>query len=331
MARNLFAQHLPTAPVPAPIEGTGRDRAVGVGLMLTAATSTQFGASFGALAFPAIGPVGVVAVRQRVAAIVLGAAARPKFWRFRASQWRPILVLAFTFMLMNLCVYVAIDRIGLGLTITLEFLGPLAIALFGSKRLRTVLCGIAAGVGVVVLVRPGATDDYLGVAVALVAAVCWAVYIFANRAVGQRLPGVEGSATAAGISGLAYLPTGIFVLVNSELTLPVVVYDLLAGVLSSGVPYFVDVIALRLVPAHFFGVFMSVQPILAALVGMLMLGERLDLTSWIAMLVIVAANAVAVTATPHVSAPKWVDARRPRGEGKSSATPTVHNVAGNNG
>ncbi|UQN15630.1 EamA family transporter [Gulosibacter sp. ACHW.36C] len=126
MARSLSPQHLPTAPVPAPIESTGRQRATGVALMLTAGTSTLFGASFGALAFPAIGPVGVVAVRQWVAVIVLGAAARPKFWRFRASQWRPILVLAFTFMLMNLCVYVAIDRIGLGLTITLEFLGPVA-------------------------------------------------------------------------------------------------------------------------------------------------------------------------------------------------------------
>jgi inner membrane transporter RhtA len=286
--------------------------------MLTAATSTQFGASFGALAFPAIGPVGVVAVRQWVAAIVLGAVARPKFWRFRASQWRPILVLAFTFMLMNLCVYVAIDRIGLGLTITLEFLGPLAIALFGSKRLRTVLCGIAAGVGVVVLVRPGATDDYVGVAIALVAAVCWAVYIFANRAVGQRLPGVEGSATAAGISALAYLPVGVIVLVNSELTLQIVVYALLAGVLSSGVPYFVDVIALRLVPAHFFGVFMSVQPIIAALVGMLMLGERLDLTSWIAMLVIVAANAVAVTTPQRRTVTKRATARPRRAREKSA-------------
>jgi inner membrane transporter RhtA len=296
MARNLSPQHLPTAPVPAPTESTGRQRAAGVALMLTAATSTQFGASFGALAFPAIGPVGVVAVRQWVAAIVLGAVARPKFWRFRASQWRPILVLAFTFMLMNLCVYVAIDRIGLGLTITLEFLGPLAIALFGSKRLRTVLCGIAAGV----------------------AAVCWAVYIFANRAVGQRLPGVEGSATAAGISALAYLPVGVIVLVNSELTLQIVVYALLAGVLSSGVPYFVDVIALRLVPAHFFGVFMSVQPIIAALVGMLMLGERLDLTSWIAMLVIVAANAVAVTTPQRRTVTKRATARPRRAREKSA-------------
>jgi inner membrane transporter RhtA len=221
-------------------------------------------------------------------------------------------------MLMNLCVYVAIDRIGLGLTITLEFLGPLAIALFGSKRLRTVLCGIAAGVGVVVLVRPGATDDYVGVAIALVAAVCWAVYIFANRAVGQRLPGVEGSATAAGISALAYLPVGVIVLVNSELTLQIVVYALLAGVLSSGVPYFVDVIALRLVPAHFFGVFMSVQPIIAALVGMLMLGERLDLTSWIAMLVIVAANAVAVTTPQRRTVTKRATARPRRAREKSA-------------
>lgn len=298
MARTLAPHHLPTAPVATPPEATGRERALGVSLMLGSATSAQFGSSFGALAFPAVGPVGVVAVRQWVAALVLGIAARPKFWRFRADQWRPILVLACTYMLMNLCVYLAIERIGLGLTVTLEFLGPLTIALFGSKRLRTVLCAIAAAIGVVVLVRPGGTTDYLGVAIALVAAACWAVYIFANRAVGQRLPGVEGSAVAAMISALVYLPIGVIILANSALTWQVVLYALLAGLLSSGVPYFADVFALRLVPAHFFGVFMSVQPIIAALVGMLMLGERLDLASWLAMLVIVAANVVAVT-TPR--------------------------------
>jgi inner membrane transporter RhtA len=291
MARNLGAHHLPTAPVAQVGEPRQRDRLTGVALMLLGGTSSQFGASFGAMIFPVIGPVGVVAVRQWVAALVLGGIARPRFWRFAKAQWRPVVALAVTFATMNLCVYLAIDRIGLGLTITLEFLGPLAIAVFGAKRLVNVLCAIAAGIAVVVLTRPGASTDYVGVGLACLAAVCWALYIFANRAVGQRLPGVQGSATAAMISALAYLPIGVWILANAELTGQVIAYALLAGLLSSGVPYFVDVLALRRVPTHMFGVFMSVHPIIAAIVGWLMLGERLDLASWLAIVVIVAANA----------------------------------------
>ncbi|MFI5662785.1 EamA family transporter [Streptomyces sp. NPDC051684] len=268
--------------------------AQGIALMLGSGLSNQTGASLGALAFPVLGPAGVVAVRQWVAAVVLLTAGRPRVRSFTAAQWRLVLALAAVFATMNLTLYLAIDRIGLGLAVTLEFLGPLTVALAGTRRRLDLLCALAAAVAVVVLTRPRPSTDYLGIALALVAAVCWGCYILLNRAVGHRLPGLQGSAAAAGVSGLLYLPIGGAVLYLHPPTLPALLCALAAGVLSSAVPFLSDLLALRRVPARFFGVFMSVNPVFAALVGLLVLGQHLDSLAWLAIAVIVAANAVAV-------------------------------------
>ncbi|WP_238331883.1 EamA family transporter [Kribbella jejuensis] len=272
-----------------------RDRLVGVAMMLGSGLSTQVGASVAALAFPVISPAGVVAIRQWVAAVVLLAIGRPRLRSITAAQWRLIGALAAVFAVMNLSLYTAIDRIGLGLGVTLEFLGPLSVALLGSRRPLDLVCALVAAPAVVLLARPQPTTDYLGIALGLVAASCWAFYILLNRRVGKELPGATGSAAAAGLSGLAYVPVGIVVLLHHPATLAAASYALVAGVLSSAVPFLVDVLTLRRVPAQFFGVFMSVNPVLAALVGLVVLQQRLAMLDWIAILVIVAANAVAVT------------------------------------
>ncbi|MFE4450676.1 DMT family transporter [Streptomyces sp. NPDC056796] len=265
--------------------------------MLGSGLSNQVGASVAALAFPVIGPAGVVAVRQWVAAAVLWAAGRPHPRSFTAAQWRPVLGLALVFALMNLSLYAAIDRIGLGRAVTLEFCGPLAVALAGSRRRTDALCALAAAVGVVVLTRPSATTDYLGIGLALLAAVCWGCYILLNRTVGRRLPGLEGSAAAAAVSGALYLPVGALALWQHPPTPVALGCALAAGVLSSAVPFLADLLALRRVPAHFFGVFMSVNPVLAALVGLVVLHQHLDAAAWTAICVIVAANTAAVPRT----------------------------------
>ncbi|MGW1436964.1 EamA family transporter [Streptomyces griseus] len=263
-------------------------------LMLGSGLSNQTGASVAALAFPVIGPTGVVAVRQWVAAVVLGAVARPRLRHFTAAQWRPVLGLAMVFAGMNLSLYTAIDRIGLGLAVTLEFLGPLTVALTGSRRpLDLAAAGAAAG-AVAVLVRPTPSTDYPGIGLALLAAACWACYILLNRTVGARLPGLEGSAAAAIVSAVLYLPVGVWVLRHHPPTPTALGCALVAGVLSSAVPFLADLMALRRVPAHFFGVFMSVNPVFAALVGLAVLGQRLDALAWLAIAVIVAANTTAV-------------------------------------
>ncbi|MDG9682351.1 EamA family transporter [Streptomyces sp. DH18] len=277
----------------APSRGAGRG--AGVALMLGSGLSNQTGASVAALAFPVIGPAGVVAVRQWVAAVILGAVGRPRLRHFTAEQWRPVLGLALVFAGMNLSLYTAIDRIGLGLAVTLEFLGPLAVALAGSRRrVDLVAAGAAAG-AVAVLMRPTPSTDYLGIGLALLAAACWACYILLNRTVGARLPGLEGSAAAAAVSAVLYLPVGAWVLWHHPPTPAALGCALIAGVLSSAVPFLADLLALRRVPAHFFGVFMSVNPVFAALVGLAVLGQRLDVLAWLAIAVIVAANTAAVS------------------------------------
>ncbi|MFC9244861.1 DMT family transporter [Streptomyces sp. NPDC057136] len=262
--------------------------------MVGSGLSNQVGASVGALAFPVIGPVGVVAVRQWVAAAVLLGAGRPGLRSFTTAQWRPVLGLAAVFAVMNLSLYIAIDRVGLGLAVTLEFLGPLTVALAGSRRRIDLICALAAAAAVVVLARPRPSTDYAGIGLALLAAVCWGCYILLNRTVGERLPGLQGSAAAAAVSGLLYLPIGAAALWLHPPTAGALLCALAAGVLSSAVPFLADLLALRRIPAGFFGIFMSVNPVFAALVGLIVLGQHLALSSWLAIAVIVAANTVAV-------------------------------------
>lgn len=267
----------------------------GTALMVGSGLSTQVGAAVAALAFPVLGPVGVVAVRQWTAAAVLVTAGRPRMRTFTASQWRPVLALAAVFATMNLSLYAAIERIGLGLAVTLEFLGPLTIALLGSRRRVDLLCALVAGAGVVVLVRPQPSADYVGIGLALLAAACWACYILLNRTVGDRLPGAQGSAAAAAVSGLLYLPIGLVVLWQHPPNPTILAYALTAGVLSSAIPFLADLLALRRVPPRFFGVFMSINPVLAALVGMVVLNQHLDTTAWLAITIIVTANVYVVS------------------------------------
>jgi inner membrane transporter RhtA len=274
-----------------------RDRSAGVALMLGSALSNQVGAATGALAFPVIGPAGVVAVRQWVAGVLLWTVGRPQVRRFTWPQWWPVLSLALVFATMNLSLYTAIDRIGLGLAVTLEFLGPLTVALAASRRRPDLTCALVAGAAVAVLTRPQPATDYLGIALALLAAVCWACYILLNRVIGRRLPGAQGSAAAAGLSALLYVPVGAVTLLHHHPTAGALGYAAAAGILSSAVPFLADLLALRRVPARFFGVFMSVNPVLAALVGLVILDQPLGWAEWLAIAAIVTVNTVSVLTT----------------------------------
>lgn len=262
--------------------------------MTASALSNQIGAGVGAHAFPIVGPAGVVAVRQFVAAAVLIPVARPAFHRFTWQQWWPILLLGAATALMNICLYVAIDRIGLGLAVTLEFLGPLSVALLASRSRGDLVCGVSAGLGVYVLVMPGPTSDFLGVGIALAAAVCWAAYILLNRIAGQRLPGIQAPAAGTLVSLIFYLPAAGCLLFQGAFTAPALLYAVVAGILCSVVPYAADLVALRHISAGFFGVFMSINPILAALSGMAVLGQGLVLHEWLGMTIIVATNSATI-------------------------------------
>ncbi len=271
--------------------------AAGVGLMLASSLSSQTGAAVGAFAFDVIGPVGVVAVRQWVAGVVLLAVGRPRLRAFTRQQWIPVLGLAAVFATMNVSLYTAIDRIGLGLAVTLEFLGPLTVAVAGARRHVTLGCALLAAAGVVLLTRPQPSSDYLGICLGLLAALCWATYILLNRTVGRRLPGLEGSAAAGAVSGLVYVPIGVGVLLTHPPTPGALACAATAGLLSSAVPFLADLLALRRVPAHSFGLFMSVSPVFAAAIGAVVLGEALAPLDWLAIALVVIANTLAVLLT----------------------------------
>jgi inner membrane transporter RhtA len=145
-----------------------------------------------------------------------------------------------------------------------------------------------------VLARPQATTDYVGIGLGLLAAACWAGYILVNRVLGRRLTGAQGPAAAAGLSALIYVPVGIVVLAHHPPTLAALRDGATAGLLASAVPMVADMLALRRIPTRFFGVFMSVNPVLAALVGLIVLHQSLGWPDWLAILAIVTANTVSL-------------------------------------
>ncbi len=281
----------PVAPVP---DAVGRGRAGGLAMLLGSALSAQVGAAVGTTAFPVIGPVGVVAVRQFVSAVALLVVARPRLGRFSWYQWRPTILLGLVFGVMNFGLYTAVDRIGLGLAVTLEFLGPLAVALATAWTVRTAAIAALAVVGVVLLTDPSPTTDWLGVGAGLGAAGCWAAYILLNREVGRRLPGVQGSAAAATLSAACFVPVAVVTFLLHPPTTAALLAAVVVGLLSSVVPQIADLVSLRRVPAAVFGILMSAHPVFAALVGLITLGQHLGAGQWVGIAAIIAANVASV-------------------------------------
>lgn len=263
--------------------------------VLGSSASNQAGAAVGASAFPAIGAVGVVAVRQLVTAIVLGPVARPRFRSMTAPQWRPVVGLAVAFGVMNLALYGAIDRIGLGLAVTLEFLGPLAVAVGSSRRPVDIACAVVAGAGVVVLTAPGPSSDFVGIGMALVAAVAWGSYILLNRELGQRMSGVRGTAAASVVSAAMWCPVAIVWFAVHPPTTSALLLAVVCGLMASVVPFAADMIALRRLPAGLFGTLTSLNPVWAALAGWVILSQALGPRELLGVALIVSSNVVVTT------------------------------------
>lgn len=313
-----------------PESATPRQRGAGLTLMLMSSASNQSGAALGAMAFPAIGPVGVVAVRQLVTALVLTPLVRPRVRELRADQWRPVIGLALVLSVMNVSLYYAIDRIGLGLAVTLEFLGPLTVAIAASRRSRDVMCAVLAGVGVVVLTNPGPATDVTGIGLALLAAAGWGCYILLNRTLGQRLPGLHGTAVASLVSAAAWTPIAVAWFSFHPPAWWAVALAVACGLMASAAPYVADLVALRRVPAQMFGTFTSINPVWAALAGWLFLHQGLHLHEWMGIGLIVVSNVVVSTRgltrprqrTGHVCAGHICSGDvETRGRGAASAQP----------
>lgn len=283
---------------------TRRRLTLGVAAMTGTTFSNEVGAAIGALAFPVIGPVGVVAIRQLVTAVTLQPFSRPGFRSLDRLQWRLVLLLAVVFGVMNLSLYTAVDRIGLALAMTLELLGPLAVTIATSRRRIDAVCALGVLVGVVVLTAPGPSSDLLGIGLALVGAAMWAAYILLNREVGRVLPGVQGASAAATLSAVVWAPIAVVVVLQTGPSTTVLGYAVVCGILASAVPYAVDVLTLRRVPAPLFGVVMSLNPLWAALVGMVVLHQMLAPHEWVGIAIVIAGNVVVVAAAATRARPR---------------------------
>jgi inner membrane transporter RhtA len=247
------------------------------GLVVGAIASVQFGAAIAATLFDRLGPAGTVLLRLAFGSLVLLAVWRPRL----APHSRRELALAAVFGLvlgaMNLSFYGALDRIPLGIAVSLEFVGPLTVALLGSRRPADLLWVALAALGILALTR-GDTHGLseLGVALALLAGVFWGAYILLNARLGQVFPGGTGLALAMCLATVAAAPLGVIEGGSHLLDAESLLAGAAVGLLSSAIPYSLEVEALRRIATATFGVLMSLEPGFAALAGLLVLGQRLS-------------------------------------------------------
>jgi inner membrane transporter RhtA len=265
-------------------------------LVLGAISSVQFGAALAKTLFDEIGAGGTVFVRVLFAALVLALIWRPRVAGLGRREGLLAVLFGLTLAGMNLAFYSALDRIPLGITVTLEFVGPLGVAVAGSRGALDLLwVGLAAG-GILLLSDFGTTDlDGLGVALALFAGCLWAAYILLSARVGQVFPGGGGLALAMVVAAVLLCPVGVAD-AGADLFVPwILAAGAAVAILSSVIPYSLELEALRRIPPGVFGVLMSLEPAVAALAGFVVLGEELVPRELVAILLVVAASAGAAS------------------------------------
>ncbi len=272
---------------------TQRDRTVGATTQLATEVSINFGSSIAGLLVPIVGSVVVVAVRQLVTALALVPFVRP---RIRGRGFRalaPALALGVILAVMNLSFYESVGRIDLGTAVTIEFMGPLAIALATSRRILDVLCAVAAGVGVYLLAGSSGELDVVGVVLAAVAGVSWAAYILVARTVAARFKGFEGLSIASVVALAIIAPAALVVVDYSAIDWRVLGLLVATGILCSAIPYSLDSVILRRITPRLYSIITSTAPVLAAVFGWLILGQALSLQQQLAILLVSAAAATA--------------------------------------
>jgi inner membrane transporter RhtA len=269
-----------------------RERSVAVGLVLAAATSLQVGAAFAVTLFDELGPGGAAFLRLAFAAVILWAIWRPRL----AGDLRLPAAFGVALGLMNWSIYEAMDRIPLGVAVTIEFAGPLLVAVIGSRRPLDGLWIALAAVGIVILADPGGGSvDALGVGFALSAAACWIAYIYLSKRTGAAFPGGSGLALAMVAGALVVLPAGI-IQADGGLGQPDLLGSaLVVAVASSVLPYSLELEALRRLPEAVFGVLMSLEPAVAALARFVVLDQALGARELVAIAMVVVASAGAAS------------------------------------
>ncbi|MCW2539325.1 MAG: EamA family transporter [Frankiales bacterium] len=287
---------VPTIEPTTTIETRSRWNAPPQVLVLTAALSVQFGSAVAAKLFDAAGPGGVVFMRLAFAAVILIAVIRPRVRGRSRSDWIAAGLFAVALGGMNWSFYEALHLLPLGIAVTVEFTGPLAVAVLGSRRLLDLVWVALAAGGVLLLgVGRGHTSagglSLRGLGLALLAGAFWAGYIVVSKRVGAAYAGIDGLVIALAIAAVLLLPVGIVSGGDALLRPSVIAGGLLVAVLSSIIPYSLEITALRRLSAATFGLLMSLEPAVAALAGVLVLSQPLHLITSIALVMVIAASA----------------------------------------
>ncbi|MFE5109028.1 DMT family transporter [Streptomyces sp. NPDC056663] len=266
-----------------------------VALVVAGGLSVQFGSAVAALLMPRAGALGVVTLRLVVAAVVLLIVCRPKLRGHSRADWGTVVAFGVAMGAMNMLFYQALDRIPLGAAVTLEVLGPLALSVIASRRLiNFVWAGLA--LGGVFLLGGGGFDrlDPLGAGFALGAGAMWATYIVFSARTGRRFPQADGLALAMVVAAVLSLPLGILES-GAKLAVPsTLAMGAAVALMSSVLPYTLELMALRRLPAHTFAVLMSLEPAIAATAGFLILDQALTATDALAIALVIGASMGAV-------------------------------------
>jgi inner membrane transporter RhtA len=259
-------------------------------LVLGAIASVQSGAAIATKLFTSVGPGGAVFLRLAVSAVLVGLLVRPRIRGVAPADLRLVVGFGIVLAAMNVLFYASLDRIPLGIAVTFEFLGPLAVAIGGSRRAVDLLWAAFAAVGVGLLTSGGGGLDGAGVALAIAAGACWAGYILLSQRVGRRFAGMSGLAIALAVGAIGTAPYGIAAGGTALLRPSVLGKGAAIAILSSAIPYSLELAALRRLRASVFGVLMSVEPAMAALSGAVFLSQHLQAREWLAVGAVMAAS-----------------------------------------
>lgn len=263
-----------------------------IGLLLIAMSSIQSGASLAKSLFPLIGAPGTTAVRLIFAAIILLAVLRPWQARLSAGAWRNVLVYGLALGGMNFLFYMSLRSVPLGIAVALEFTGPLAVAVLSSRR-KVDFCWVGLAVAGMLLLVPGASAggvDLTGAFFALGAGVCWALYILYGQKAGAD-HGIQTAGLGVAIAAICIAPFGVASAGAALLNPAILPAAIGVAILSTALPYSLEMVALTRMPARTFGILMSMEPAIGALSGLIFLGEQLAMNQWLAIVAIIAASA----------------------------------------
>ena len=271
------------AAVPAPV------------LVLVAIATAQLGSAVARTAFDVTGAAGMTLLRLAIAGLLLTAVVRPRVLQWTRTQWTSAAALGFTMGAMNLTFYFAIQDVPLGVAVTVEFIGPLLLALVQTRRMLEAMWALLAASGVVLLGLDGGGDvPITGLALAFLAGLFWAGYILGSAQVGRVLPGIDGLAVAFLVAALLALPFGAAGAARAVTDGRALLVGVAVALLSSIIPFGLEMKALRTIPTRVFGVLMSLEPAAAAIAGLIVLDQVLGTRELVA-LVAVSAASVGVT------------------------------------